>query len=584
MAYPVRMTPRLRSARIGGCLALALSAAAAPLNPVIRLSIIGTTDLHGYVFPRNGNGGLALLGGYLRNLRAARTSDLGGVVLVDSGDTYQGGIESDLSEGAVVIDAYNALGYSAGAIGNHDFDFGAVDTPRGRQTHGDPQGALKAVAARAHFPLLTANLVEEATGRRVDWPNVRPSVLLDVVGVKVGIVGVMTTMALRATLPSNVRGLRVTPIAAAIVGEATRLRAAGAQVVVVGSHAGGSCTQFDDPRDLSSCDPTSEIFAVAQDLPTGLVDVIAAGHTHEGLGHIVNGVAIMQAYALGRSFGRVDVLVDRESGRVADMRVFAPRDVCARQTPGSEACAEGPTAAAPAVAYEGRAVVADADVERAMAPQLERVRALRATLLGGYLETPLSRSTVPESALGNLFADALREGTGADVAINNNGGGGLRADLPSGPLTFGHLYDVFPFDNRVARIRITADQLSRAIASRFSRPRRVALGVSGIRVRVTCSAEGLHVELFHPSGAPWDPNDVLTLVTMDSMVGSSNFGMFPALAADAVADDAPIMREVVEDWLGRRDHVLRADQFVDAGHRRWDAPSPMPASCLPSER
>ena len=90
-------------------------------------SIVGTTDLHGNIFGGAGRGGLELLGGYLDNLHAARAADGGAVVLIDAGDTYQAGIESDLSEGAVVVDAYNALGYTAAAIGNHEFDFGAVE-------------------------------------------------------------------------------------------------------------------------------------------------------------------------------------------------------------------------------------------------------------------------------------------------------------------------------------------------------------------------------------------------------------------------------------------------------------------------
>ena len=55
---------------------------------VVRLSLVATTDLHGYVFPRDGAGGLAVFGGFLANLRAARAADGGGVVLVDAGDTW----------------------------------------------------------------------------------------------------------------------------------------------------------------------------------------------------------------------------------------------------------------------------------------------------------------------------------------------------------------------------------------------------------------------------------------------------------------------------------------------------------------
>ena len=95
----------------------------------VTLSIVGTTDLHGRVFPDDaGRGGLALLGGYLRNLRAAREADGGAVLLLDAGDTFESGIASNISEGALVVDAYNALGYDALAIGNHEFDYGAVDT------------------------------------------------------------------------------------------------------------------------------------------------------------------------------------------------------------------------------------------------------------------------------------------------------------------------------------------------------------------------------------------------------------------------------------------------------------------------
>lgn len=138
----------------------------------VTISILATTDLHGVAFPSQGQGGLALLGGYVKALRMVRQSDGGAVLLVDAGDALQGGIESDLSEGALVVDAYNALGYTAAAIGNHEFDFGAADLEGAREGHDDRRGALKARARQARFPYLAANLIDEATGRVVDWPNV----------------------------------------------------------------------------------------------------------------------------------------------------------------------------------------------------------------------------------------------------------------------------------------------------------------------------------------------------------------------------------------------------------------------------
>ena len=93
----------------------------------------------------------------------------------------------------------------------------------------------------------------------------------------------------------------------------SKLRAAGAEVVIVAAHAGGRCDRFDQPADLSSCDAESEIFQVARSLPHGLVDVIAAGHTHGGLAHQVDGIGIIQPFSRGQSFGRVDVVFDRRT-------------------------------------------------------------------------------------------------------------------------------------------------------------------------------------------------------------------------------------------------------------------------------
>ena len=102
---------------------------------------------------------------------------------------------------------------------------------------------------------------------------------------------------------------------------------------------------------------------------------------------------------------------------------------------------------------------------------------------------------------GNLFAEALRDAVpGADVAVVNNAARGLRADLPDGPITFGRLYDVFPFDNRIARITLSGAELGRWLAGEIRQGRRGALGISGVDVRASCRADGIHVDLFRGIG------------------------------------------------------------------------------------
>src|SRR5687767_5699963 len=313
--------------------------AVTPTAPTITLSIVGTNDLHGGIVQRGDRGGLSLLGGYVANVRAARARDGGAVVLLDAGDMFQGTLESNLNEGASVIDAYNTLRYTAAAVGNHDFDFGPVGPPATPQaSDDDPRGALKARAAQASFPFLAANLIDEATGQPVNWPNIRPSTMITAAGLRVGVIGVMTARALSGTIAANIGGLRVAPLAETIAAEAMRLRADGASVVIVTSHAGGRCTAFTSPTDLSSCEPAEEIMQVAAALPRGLVDAIVAGHAHSGMAHEVAGIAIIEAYMGGRAFGRIDIVVDRASRRVVEHRIFPPRDLCARVDPGTLRC------------------------------------------------------------------------------------------------------------------------------------------------------------------------------------------------------------------------------------------------------
>ena len=534
----------------------------------VTLSIVGTTDLHGRVFPDRGRGGLAMLGGYLRNLRAARAVDGGAVLLLDAGDTFESGILSNISEGALVVDAYNALGYDALAIGNHEFDYGAVDTASGEGGTPDLRGALKAAAARARFPFLTANVIEAATGRPLDWPNVRPSTVVDAAGLRVGIVGVMTRYGLTRTIAANVQGLDTTALEPAVEREARRLRRRGADVVLVLAHAGGACFGFDDPVDLSSCDDDAEIFQLARRLPPGLVDAIVAGHTHRAVAHEVAGIPIVQAYSHGRAFARLDLTVERGNGVVA-ARPFPPQTICAAFAADGWSCAtDGGTPAS----YEARPVRPDASIVAAMQPELERVNRWRAEPLGVTLETPLPRNPDGiESPLGNLFADAILAAVpGADLAIGMGGRrAGLRRDLPAGPLTRGPLYDVFAFDNRIVRLTMTAAQVEQALERSFVRGWGGIPGVAGIRVRVACDGVRRKLEIVRPSGTPVGPTETLMVATTDFFVRRTAFDTGVAVQQAALAS-SPLVREAVAGWLGARSGRVSAAEFVTPP--RWETP------------
>ena len=131
------------------------------------LSVVGTNDLHGYILG-------PAAAGRIFGMRAARAAEGGGVVLLDAGDMFQGTLESDPVEGASVVRGYNALGYQAAAVGNHEFDFGpegdgggpARSRSPGRAPRPRPSGALSPAGGQRG---------RQGDGEITVWAELRPS-------------------------------------------------------------------------------------------------------------------------------------------------------------------------------------------------------------------------------------------------------------------------------------------------------------------------------------------------------------------------------------------------------------------------
>ncbi len=538
-----------------------LASCSAPSEFVI--TVIGTNDVHGQLIQTEERGGIATVSGYVSAVRDAREQDGGGVLLIDAGDMWQGTLESNLSEGAAMISAYNALGYAAAAIGNHEFDFGPIG-PQAipSSDEDDPLEALKQRATEANFPLLAANLIDTNTGVRVDWENVQPSVLVDVNGVKVGIIGVTTSNALQRTIAANVRELRIAPLVPAIREQANKLRKEGATLVIVTAHAGGMCTEFENPNDLSSCVGTAEIFEVARALPAGLVDHIIAGHVHEGIAHIVNGISITSSYSNTRAFGRVDFSIDRTSGNVIGKRVYPPHPVVA----GAE--------------YEGQVIQANADVVMIAEHARQLAKDQKEAKIGIRLETPFTLSGNPESTLGNLFTDALLAESDVDVVIHNVAGG-LRQNLPAGELTFGDVYQLSPFENRLVILTLTGAEIRQIIAEQVHR--RIRIGFSGMRADVVCNNTDMTIALHFADGREISDSDSVTVAVNDyiALGGDDILTSVTPEGGYIIDNSLPLTRDIFIDWLGDKGGSINAEDFDTTGNPKWIRPeNPDPACQL----
>lgn len=552
-------------------LLLALACATAPPQKTepVHVVLVGTTDVHGWFNGRTEvsssggasvhHGGLALLAGYIDALRAAND---GNVVLVDSGDMFQGTLESNMFEGEPVVRGYNALGYAAAAVGNHEFDYGPVGRKVIATEPGeDSLGVLKRNASIARFPYLAANMSERATGQTPAWA--RRYTMIEVKGVKVGIIGLATPDTPNVTLEANVRSLDFTDPVAATIAAAQELREQGADAIVAIAHIGGRCSDLSNPLDHSSCDQRQHATQLLESLPADTIDVFFAGHTHSQMRHFVNGVAAAQSLPYSKEFSTIDIWVDPVANRVVDERtvIRPPTMICALVYNGTDRCdpRDAPAGAAlvPRV-FEGRTIARDAVVHAVVEPFLQQVSAKRNERLGIVATAAFTRNGTRESSLGNLLADAMREWSGADIAFMNSGG--IRSDLRAGDLIYADIFEVSPFDNYPTVVTMTGQQVIDALRATSGGDRGI-LQVSGIHYTLDDSRElekktgprNRFVSATLPGGEPIDPQQSYRVIMPDFLAWGGD-GLAAVMAA------VPRERITFHEEMPLRDMVIQALQ------------------------
>ena len=313
------------------------------------------------------------------------------------------------------------------------------------------------------------------------------------IGAAPGLDPVISALTIRpfGPLPINVASLKFKALTAEAMTAAKRLRAAGADLVIAAIHAGGKCIDNEHHHDTSSCDTESgEVFEMMRNIPPGTLDAVVAGHTHAQMSHVVNGTPVIESWALGRFFGLIDLQLDPVTKKVLpeQTQLQSGIEVCESVDEVTQTCEvkklkANADAVKPVPArFHGKTIVPDPEVAAALEPAARQVAELQNRDLGFQLPETMGRSYENESALGDFLADSLRSMCHADVAMLNPGG--LRADLKKGPLKYGAVYEVMPFDNAVATLDLTGEQLQRLLHAAYGSKKGV-FQVSGLEVKLT---------------------------------------------------------------------------------------------------
>ena len=367
------------------------------------ITILCTADLHGCVHDTPGRylehntGSLLRIATLVKRIRAENPN----VLLLDTGDVFQGTAESLLSGGEAMSVPMNALGYDAIAVGNHEFDWGVAEAGR--------------LLSLFDAPVLAANLLR-GPGSPPAFARVKPWTVRTVDGVRVGIVGLTNPNLNQWFRDMAPAGLRAGDSRSALERCLPDLRRENPQVLILLAH------QSLQAKD----DDANEINAIGARF--GEFDLVLGGHVH----HVVKGArAGLADYAQAGSGATGLLRADLDYDTIA-RRVTAKRFEWLPVTPG---------------------VPEDPELRAAVAPHLDRADREMARVLG-RTERPLTASLAAPglSPVQQLFCRAIAEATGAEVVLH---GVFSSTSVPAGPITVADLWHLVPYENTIGIAELT---------------------------------------------------------------------------------------------------------------------------------
>jgi 2',3'-cyclic-nucleotide 2'-phosphodiesterase (5'-nucleotidase family) len=412
-----------------------------------EITLLDISDFHGQLPPLSASadafeeegaagssydvGGVAYLAPWFDHFR---NEARGETILVTAGDAVGATppISSEFAD-LPTIEVMNALGFTADALGNHNFDAGASNM-------------FQNLAPVADFPYLSVNLVP-ARADATPEPGMQafvPSLLLDVNGVGVGLIGFSNPDIPALTRPGALDPYRVIDPVAPINAEATALREQGTEVVIAMGHMGalgGTLTA-----------PTGPVVNVAEQLEG--VDLVVGDHTDVQVSAMLpNNVMLVENRSKGVMFTRVRLIVDTDTGELVYRTADHHRPWNIGITPDAE-IAESLDA-----------------LEAELAPIFAEVVGSATQPIPRSDSCGMETGRLCESLIGNVVADALRTTYGVDFAVTNSGG--IRADLTCPPegaefcptdagpnvITQGQVLTVLPFGNIAVTLELTGVEL-----------------------------------------------------------------------------------------------------------------------------
>ncbi len=444
------------------------------------MHIIHINDIHGFIREEGEAIGYPKIAGFIESFKAEHPDTL----VLDAGDAFNGSGYASFDEGESVLSLLNTLGLDAMCAGNADFALG--------------RARLLQLASKANFPILAGNIID-ADGKSV-LPGSATVTLPS--GLRVGIVG-LTTPRVGAS-----SGLASIPAVEAGQRLVDGLRP-HVDIIVGLFHLGDTAMDMDNS------------LLAARGIK-GL-DVIIDGHSHTFLpeGRVENGVLIAQTGEYSRNIGLVELELE-EGG------VKAARAVLLDKT----ALAQVPEKTGTAACLQGVCELCEPFFTEVVGSTAVRLNGVRNDLRLG------------ETNMGDLFAEAMRQKAGTQIALSI--AGIIGGDFKPGPLTRQDLLNMVRANGKVCKLAVSGEDILAVLeagVSSYPTPAGTFLQVAGLSFCFDPQPGGKRVFNVKVGEAPLDPAARYSIATLEMM------RKFPGLDKGVPEGDFGFIQDVLEEYI-----------------------------------
>ena len=242
-----------------------------------NIDFYNLNDLHGAVETSSSEPGIARISSYLHDKRDANPD---GYVITSSGDMWQGSADSNITKGALVDSWMDYEGFSAMALGNHEFDWKISQIKINQQF--------------TKTPFLACNIINKTTKKPVDW--VRPYTTITRNGVHIGIIGAIGKGITGSIIATNVADVTFDDPTSYVATHASYLRENGADVILYLYH--------------------ETIYSI-NDETASYVDAIFGGHNHAIEKDLINGTPAVEGKSNGQYVSHINLSYNFSTDKVS---------------------------------------------------------------------------------------------------------------------------------------------------------------------------------------------------------------------------------------------------------------------------